>query len=71
MIIPVTVPAERVVGHESLLAERKVGPLHIVRQISVVMVGSVEAEKIRINIMPRYKEMNAHRSMESYQVQST
>ncbi len=43
MIIPVTVPAERVIGHESLPAERKVGPLHIVRQIYVVMVGSVEA----------------------------
>ena len=55
MIIPVTVPAERVTEHESLPAERKVATLHIVRQISVVMVGSVEAVKIRINIMPHYK----------------
>ncbi len=51
MIIPVTVPAERVIGHKSLPEERKVGTLHIVRQISFVMVGSLEAVIIRINSM--------------------
>ena len=50
MIIPVTVAAERVIGQESLPEEWKVGKLHIVRQISVLMEGSLEAE-IQIDII--------------------